>query len=177
MGKDARYYRLQFKAPEDYEDRWITIIYIVDGTYKTLHLVAETRDVFQQWSLALQKLYAIRQGLMSGLGNFETRQSVWERQYWKGADEEGDQVLDFEDVERLCKRLNVSMTTAELKKLFTVGFFFRACTKAHLRLGSRYAEQGILGLRSVPKIRQSPEEASRYRENLCEAMYRKRWEI
>ncbi|KAF8184702.1 1-phosphatidylinositol-4,5-bisphosphate phosphodiesterase 1 [Pholiota molesta] len=119
LGTDARYYRLQFKSPEDYEDRWITIIYIVDGTYKTLHLVAETRDVFQQWSLALQKLYAIRQGLMSGLGNFETRQSVWERQYWKGADEEGDQVLDFEDVERLCKRLNVSKTTVELKKLFT----------------------------------------------------------
>ncbi|KAF9483285.1 PLC-like phosphodiesterase [Pholiota conissans] len=119
LGKDTRYYRLQFKAPEDYEERWITIIYIVDGTYKTLHLVAETRDVFQQWSLALQKLYAIRQGLMSGLGDFELRQLVWERQYWKGADEEGDQVLDFDDVERMCKRLNVSMTTAELKKLFT----------------------------------------------------------
>jgi phosphatidylinositol phospholipase C delta len=137
LGNDARYYRLQFKSPEDYEDRWITIIYIVDGTYKTLHLVAETRDVFQQWSLALQKLYAIRQGLMSGLGNFETRQSVWERQYWKGADEEGDQVLDFEDVERLCKRLNVSKTTVELKKLFTVGFFFHGCTRDKDSFASR----------------------------------------
>ncbi|KAF8965764.1 PLC-like phosphodiesterase [Flammula alnicola] len=118
LGVDARYYRQQFKFPEDYEERWITIIYILDGTYKTLHIVAETRDVFQQWSLALQKLYAIRQGLMTGLGNVEMRQSVWERQYWKGADEEGDQVLDFDDVERLCKRLNMNITTTQLKTMF-----------------------------------------------------------
>jgi len=82
--------------------------------------VAETRDVFQLWSTALQKLYAIRQGLMAGLGNVEIRQNVWERQYWKGADEEGDQVLDLDDVERLCWRLNVNITTADLTKLFKV---------------------------------------------------------
>jgi phosphatidylinositol phospholipase C delta len=82
--------------------------------------VAETKDIFQLWSTALQKLYTIRQGLMSGLGNVEMRQSVWERQYWKGADEEGDQVLDFNDVERLCKRLNVNITTTDLTKLFKV---------------------------------------------------------
>lgn len=120
LGADTRYYRLQFKLPEEYEDRWITIVYSVDSTYKTLHLIAETRDVFQQWSTALQKLYAIRQGLMTGLGNLETRQSVWERQYWKGADEGGDQVLDFNDVERLCKRLNVNLSASELKKAFEV---------------------------------------------------------
>ncbi|KAF9558973.1 1-phosphatidylinositol-4,5-bisphosphate phosphodiesterase 1 [Agrocybe pediades] len=118
IGANARYYREQFKLPEELEDRWITIIYIIDGTYKTLHFVAQTRDVFQLWSIALQKLYAIRQGLMNGLGNVDMRQTIWERQYWKGADEEGDQVLDFDDVERLCKRLNVSLPTPELKRLF-----------------------------------------------------------
>lgn len=61
---------------------------------------------------------------MTGLGNVEMRQSVWERQYWKGADEEGDQVLDFNNIERLCKRLNVNITAVELAKLFKV-FFFR----------------------------------------------------
>ncbi|KJA21323.1 hypothetical protein HYPSUDRAFT_67845 [Hypholoma sublateritium FD-334 SS-4] len=118
LGAEGRYYRLQFKLPEEYEDRWITIIYIVDGTYKTLHLVAETQELFQKWSSALQKLYAIRQGLMTGLGNVESRQLVWERQYWKGADEEGDQVLDFDDIERLCKRLNVNLTPEGLRKAF-----------------------------------------------------------
>jgi phosphatidylinositol phospholipase C delta len=123
MGANARYYRQQNKLPEEMEERWITIIYILDGTYKTLHIVAETRDVFQLWSTALQKLYTIRQGLMAGLGNVEIRQNVWERQYWKGADEEGDQVLDLDDVERLCMRLNVNITTADLTKLFKVFFW------------------------------------------------------
>ncbi|PPQ81377.1 hypothetical protein CVT25_015898 [Psilocybe cyanescens] len=118
LGANARYYREQFKLPTDLEERWITIIYILDGTYKTLHIVAETRDVFQMWSVALQKLYAVRQGLMAGLGNVDVRQTVWERQYWKGADEEGDQVLDFDDVERLCKRLNVNIAYEALQKLF-----------------------------------------------------------
>ncbi|TFK31912.1 1-phosphatidylinositol-4,5-bisphosphate phosphodiesterase 1 [Crucibulum laeve] len=117
-GADCRYYRLQFKLPEDTEDRWITAIYILEGTYKTLHMIAPTRDVFHQWDVALKKLYAIRQGLMNGLGNVEIRRNVWERQYWKGADEEGDQVLDFDDVERLCTRLNVNLTTDQLRKLF-----------------------------------------------------------
>ncbi|KDR66475.1 hypothetical protein GALMADRAFT_259273 [Galerina marginata CBS 339.88] len=118
LGANARYYREQFKLPVEMEERWITIIYILDGTYKTLHMVAESKETFEAWSGALQKLYTIRQGLMAGLGNVDMRQTVWERQYWKGADEEGDHVLDFDDVERLCKRLNVNMTTAEIRKLF-----------------------------------------------------------
>ena len=83
-------------------------------------MVADTRDVFKLWDISLRKLYAIRQGLMSGSGDVGLRQAVWERQYWKGADKAGDQVLDFEDIERLCKRLNVNLTTAELEKLFKV---------------------------------------------------------
>lgn len=137
IGVNAQYYREQFKLPEELEQRWITVIYIVDGTYKTLHFVAESKDVFQMWSIALQKLYAIRQGLMNGLGNVDLRQTVWERQYWKGADEEGDQVLDFDDVERLCKRLNVNLPTAELRNLFKVRFrlavLLMDLAKTHLR--------------------------------------------
>lgn len=117
-GTDAHYYRAQFQLAEETEERWITVIYILDGTYKTLHMVADTRDVFKLWDTSLRRLYAIRQGLMSGSGNVGLRQAVWERQYWKGADKAGDQILDFEDIERLCKRLNVNLTTAELEKLF-----------------------------------------------------------
>lgn len=57
---------------------------------------------------------------MAGLGNTEVRESVWERQYWRGADEEGDQLLDFDDIERLCKRLNAHIPPKELKELFDV---------------------------------------------------------
>lgn len=119
-GANASYYRAQFKFPEEADSRWITIIYILEGTYKTLHMLADTRDTFHMWDVTLHKLYAIRQGLMTGLGNVEMRQTVWERQYWKGADDEGDQKLDFDDVERLCKRLNVNTSVADLQRLFRV---------------------------------------------------------
>ncbi|CAA7263436.1 unnamed protein product [Cyclocybe aegerita] len=117
-GSNTRYYRQQFKYPEEYEERWITVIYILDGTYKTLHIVADTRDIFHLWDTALHKLYAVRQGLKTGLGNVELRQNVFERQYWKGADKTGDQVLDYGDIERLCMRLNVNLTPAELQRQF-----------------------------------------------------------
>jgi len=159
IGVNARYYRQQFKLTEELEERWITIIYILDGAYRTLHIVADTRDIFQLWSTALQKLYAIRQGLMTGLGNVEMRQNVWERQYWKGADEEGDQVLDFDDIERLCKRLNVNITAAELTKLFKVFFVFllpfQACAN-HL-LGNRYPKTRPFGFPTIPDVRQDIE--------------------
>lgn len=125
-GVNTSYYRVQFSAPEDWESRWLTVIYIVDGTYKTLHMVADTRDVFKLWEVALRKLHAIRQGLMTGLGNVDLRQTVWERQYWKGADEEGDHKLDFDDVERLCKRLNINLTKPQLEKIFQVSCRFLA---------------------------------------------------
>jgi phosphatidylinositol phospholipase C, delta len=124
-GADARYYREQFQLAAEYEDRWLTIIYILDGQYKTLHLIAATHDVFQMWDGILRKLYGIRQELMSGLGNIEMREAVWEKQYWKGADgdgEEKDQKLEFEEVEKLCKRLNIRSSKEELLRLFKVRF-------------------------------------------------------
>jgi phosphatidylinositol phospholipase C delta len=116
-GGDARYYRKQFKLPEEMEERWMTVVYILDGTYKTLHVVADTRDVFHLWETSLRKIYAIRQGLMTGHGSAELKRTIWERQYWKDADEEGNHVLDFDDVQKLCLRLNAQK---ELRKIFQV---------------------------------------------------------
>jgi phosphatidylinositol phospholipase C delta len=96
------------------------VIYILEGTYKTLHLIAETRDVFTMWDAALRKLVAVRHGLMSGLGHAEVRRAVWERQYWRGANREGDEKLEFGEVEMLCKRLNAHLDAKELRSLFNV---------------------------------------------------------
>ena len=119
MGTDARYYREQFQLAQDYEDKWITIIYILDGGYKTLHLIAATRDIFQMWDVTLRRLYTIRQELMSGLSSADMRQAVWEKQFWKGADDEQDQRLDFDDVERLCRRLNINPSREDLQRRFS----------------------------------------------------------
>ncbi|TBU26257.1 PLC-like phosphodiesterase [Dichomitus squalens] len=117
-GADARYYRAQFQLAQEYEDKWLTIVYVLDGGYKTLHLIAATREIFLMWDVTLRRLYAIRQQLMSGLGNADMRQAVWEKQFWKGADEEQDQRLDFDDVERLCRRLNINPSREDLLRRF-----------------------------------------------------------
>jgi phosphatidylinositol phospholipase C delta len=92
----------------------------LDGEYKTLHIVPDTADICKLYKDAIEKLLAIRQGLMEMSVNSEVRQDVWERQYFKGADVQGDQVLDFDDVRRLCLRLNVNLTNQELVRLFKV---------------------------------------------------------
>lgn len=119
-GINARYHRAQYGFSEEAENRWITLIYVLDGEYKTLHILADTKEVFTAWETAITKLHSIRQGLMKGLGQTETRQAVWERQYYKAADKNGDQKLDVSDVEELCKRLNINIKTEELRKLFVV---------------------------------------------------------
>lgn len=48
----------------------------------------------------------------------EQRQSLWERQYWKGADFSGDQQLDFKEFQKMAHRLSLGVNNKELKDLF-----------------------------------------------------------
>ncbi|KAH9934113.1 PLC-like phosphodiesterase [Amylocystis lapponica] len=125
-GAEARYYREQFQLAQQFEDRWLTIVYVLDGGYKTLHLIAATRNVFHLWDSTVRRLYAIRQKLMSGLGNADMRQAVWEKQFWGGANAVAgagsgpgaEQKLDFEEVERMCRRLNINPSKEDLYRRF-----------------------------------------------------------
>ena len=118
-GSDARYYREQFQLASSYEDRWFTLVYVLDSEYKTLHLIAATREIFQMWDNAVRHLYDIRRQLMSGLGHGAMRQAVWEKQFWKG-DSGTDQRLEFEEVERMCRRLNINPSSEDLLRRFKV---------------------------------------------------------
>ena len=93
-------------------------MYITDAQYKTLHIVAPTQSAFHVWDNTLRSLYDVRKELMSGLGHMEKRQHVWERRYWKGADDSGDHKLNFEEVEQMCIRMNISLEKHELEKRF-----------------------------------------------------------
>ncbi|KAG5650807.1 hypothetical protein H0H81_010974 [Sphagnurus paluster] len=119
-GQAARYHRQEFSFPEDTEDRWLTIIYILNGTYKTLHVLADTSEVLAMWEAAVRRCVAVRQGLMTGLGNVEIRDAMWERLYWKRADVEPDNKLTFPEVVGLAKRLNTAFSTIELKQFFDI---------------------------------------------------------
>ncbi|KAJ6485955.1 1-phosphatidylinositol-4,5-bisphosphate phosphodiesterase 1 [Mycena sanguinolenta] len=116
-GPDAEYYCSQYGFAGDALDRWITIVYVLHSTYKTLHLLAPTRDVRDLFESSLRKLYSIRLGLMHDLDNYELRQTIWERQYWKGA-AKGRQSLNLDDVKTICLRLNIDFPKGELERLF-----------------------------------------------------------
>ena len=148
-GSDARYYRQQFQLAQEYEDRWLTIVYILDGAYKTLHLIVATKDVFQIWNKTLRELHAIRQELMRGIGNIEVREALWEKQHWKGAGEERDQKLTFEEIVRLCRRLNINSNQEDLFRIFTVSVERFPCyiiCSCSCWLASRHAATWISGL-------------------------------
>lgn len=83
-----------------------------------MHLLAPTKNVMDMWTAALRRLYAVQTDLMSGLSQGEILEAVWERHYWNGRG------FAFEDVEKLCKRLNVPHTEAELRRLFQVPIIF-----------------------------------------------------
>ncbi|KIY73921.1 PLC-like phosphodiesterase [Cylindrobasidium torrendii FP15055 ss-10] len=117
-GAQVKYYREDFKLPTALEARWITIIYIVEGAYKTKHFIVDTQSQYDTWIATLNRLQAIRQGLMTGLGNIEVRDAVWEKQYWKGADKSGDNKLDLVEAELLVKRLNVDLPPVVVKQYF-----------------------------------------------------------
>lgn len=129
-GPSTRLHRHHFQLAQEYENLWLTLIYILDGHYKILHLIAPSEDIFRMWDTTLRRLYAYRMQLMTGLGNIEERQRVWEKQYWKGADMDKDQRLTFEEVEKMCRRLNINSPREDLLGWFQASIpFLLACIR------------------------------------------------
>src|SRR4051794_8168539 len=119
IGEAIRNYRVHFKISSEFEDRWFTIIYVEEGKYKTLHLVADTADLFNRWVDNLERLYLHRRDLMGGLGHLRKRQSIWLNQHWKQANKDGG-ALVFDELVRLCRQLNINMSRQSLKVKFDV---------------------------------------------------------
>ena len=86
--------------------------------YKMLHLISPDTGKHQMLDITLRKLQAIREGLKNGTGNLETRQAIWEKQYWRSSDGGKSRKLNFNDVEKISRRLNLDFPRGELKKRF-----------------------------------------------------------
>ncbi|KAJ7178183.1 1-phosphatidylinositol-4,5-bisphosphate phosphodiesterase 1 [Mycena filopes] len=112
-GVDTKNSRETFEfLSDEYEDRWLTITYMVDGKYKTMHLLAPTKEIMDMWTTALRRLFAAQTELLSGLSHGEMLEAVWERRYWNGRG------FTFDDVEKLCQRLNATLLEDELRRMF-----------------------------------------------------------
>ncbi|CAB4412005.1 unnamed protein product [Rhizophagus irregularis] len=118
IGEAIRNIRIHAKIGKEFEDRWFTIIYVEAGKYKSLHLLAESADLFNKWVDNLQRLYLHRKDMIGGLGHLRKRQSIWLKQHWKQANKDGDSKLVFDEVSRLCRQLNINMSRQSLKAKF-----------------------------------------------------------
>ncbi|KAK6352667.1 Phospholipase C [Orbilia blumenaviensis] len=126
-GENARNYREGFQVTSEFEDRWITIIYsehIENGRLRTLHLVAPTRELFQLWTQTLEALLNYRTALMAGIATQGDKVlgTHWKReissQTTSATSDKKDEKLSFDEVERLCRRLQVNCSKQYLRARF-----------------------------------------------------------
>ncbi|KAK6523936.1 Phospholipase C [Arthrobotrys megalospora] len=126
-GENARNYREGFQVTSEFEDRWITIIYsehIENGRLRTLHLVAPTKELFQLWTQTLEALLNYRTALMAGIATQGDKVlgTHWKReissQTTSATSDKKDEKLSFEEVDRLCRRLQVNCSKQYLRARF-----------------------------------------------------------
>ncbi|KAF7291671.1 Phosphoinositide phospholipase C [Mycena chlorophos] len=109
VGAETKTYRDQFQMGQDVEDRWLTIIYVVDSSYKTMHLLGPSQEVMEMFVAGLLKMHSLWTELLDGPSQGDR---IWEAHFWNGRG------FEFADVERLCKRLKANYDESELRRWF-----------------------------------------------------------
>ncbi|KAK3814724.1 MAG: hypothetical protein JOS17DRAFT_806623 [Linnemannia elongata] len=117
-GKAARMYREQLRVKPEHEERWLTIIYSAMGKYKALHLVAPTKDTYQDWIMAVERMWSVKREVAEGLPQLQRKTNQWLKEHWMDADKDVDSKLGYEEVVRLCHRLNINFSRKEIRLRF-----------------------------------------------------------
>ncbi|KAG0052465.1 Phospholipase C [Gryganskiella cystojenkinii] len=117
-GRAARMYREQLRVKPEHEERWLTIIYSAQGKYKALHLVAPTKDTYHDWIMAVEKMWSVKREVVEGLPQLQRKTNQWLREHWMDADKNVDSKLGYEEVVRLCHRLNINFSRKEIRLRF-----------------------------------------------------------
>ncbi|KAG0004216.1 Phospholipase C [Entomortierella chlamydospora] len=117
-GKAARMYREQLGVKPEHEERWLTIIYSAMGKYKTLHLVAPTKDKYEDWIMAVERMWSVKREEADGLPQLQRKTSQWLKEHWMDADKNVDSKLGYEEIVRLCYRLNINFSRKEIRARF-----------------------------------------------------------
>ncbi|KAK7203441.1 PLC-like phosphodiesterase [Myxozyma melibiosi] len=118
VADDARNYREEFKISAEHENLWVTILYTTEKKLKGLHIIALSKDSFDQFVSTLRRLLKYRQDVMSSL-SIPGEQFVhvhWPTYITK---EEGEERLSYEGVEKLARRLHVNCSKTYLRQKFT----------------------------------------------------------
>lgn len=127
---DARHYREQFQLSSSYEPRWLTIIYTSGPKLKALHLIFSTVETHELWYKTLKNLRQHRKEVTGGLAflmsperKLNPEKSVRViRRHWIQAGGVGQEIAEvgFPEVERLCWKLNVHLSSKYLREKFDV---------------------------------------------------------
>ncbi|KAF9411911.1 Phospholipase C [Podila epigama] len=117
-GKAARMYREQLRVQPEHEERWLTIIYSAMGKYKALHLVAPTKDTYHDWVMAVERMCSVKREVTEGLPQLQRKTNQWLKEHWMDADKNDDAKLGYEEVVRLCHRLNINFSRKEIRQRF-----------------------------------------------------------
>ncbi|KAG5519661.1 hypothetical protein PMAC_001817 [Pneumocystis sp. 'macacae'] len=116
VGHDSRNYREQLKIHIDYEDRWFSIICLVNHKLKILHLITPTLELRQQWVILLKKTQRYRIEMMGKLGLMGDKFDGWLEKHWESIKK--NDYIQFQDIEKLCKKLHVNASKEYLKNAF-----------------------------------------------------------
>ncbi|KAG0300307.1 Phospholipase C [Dissophora globulifera] len=117
-GKAARMYREQLCVKPEHEERWLTIIYSAMGKYKALHLVAPTKDTYHDWIMAVERMWSDKREVTEGLPQLQRKTNQWLKEHWMDADKNVDSKLGYEEIVRLCYRLNINFSRKEIRLRF-----------------------------------------------------------
>ncbi|KAJ9148447.1 Phosphoinositide phospholipase C [Pleurostoma richardsiae] len=123
---DIRQYRLDCGVSEGEEPRFFSILYAVPDKSgsKTMHLIADDDETFNNWVTTLDAISKHRQDLMSSLMAFNDKaiSAYWQKEMARRfADKPrfpDDEEIDFAGVERVCRNLHIHVSVETLKSKF-----------------------------------------------------------
>lgn len=123
IAPDIRQYRIDCNVPESEEPRFLTIIYdLPNKKHKTMHLIADDDEAFENWRITLDALSKHREDLMSSLMAFDDKaiQAYWRKEMSKITHEDPshEDEIDFPGVERVCRNLHIHVSSEKLKSKF-----------------------------------------------------------
>ncbi|KAJ3128772.1 1-phosphatidylinositol 4,5-bisphosphate phosphodiesterase delta-4 [Nowakowskiella sp. JEL0407] len=126
LGQNTKAFDL-YRSPE-LEEKAFSVIYVNNGQYKMLNLVAPTRELCVSWVNGLLMLLSqitYVPPTISELPNADDSErhlrytmSTWLVKTWKEVDVHGIDKLDLEQITLLMRKLNIQVSNKEVKSMF-----------------------------------------------------------
>ena len=127
VGQDSRNARDDAQIPDDYESRWMTIVYepperSKGRTIKTMHLVMDSDDVVTWWTDALNTVARERIEIMNALSTSTEKSEKGMLMAWKQAmarnGPDADEVFNLDDAKWFCRRLEINCSDHAVRTHF-----------------------------------------------------------